>query len=698
MKKKTYARESAKIKAAIFGLVLFAVLTAAVLSVKKNLFLLPPVMGISANAAVLYIIYVKLHPSLKDLLFLKDRRYSVIVYIEIFSIMVCISLTGIRLSDNLKAALLWNSVQIFSTSSLLVIMLAFSLFYPRPLFKKSIRNAIIYGFYFLNAFILSIIYIINIIEGRYLHTPAMTGGIYYELDLSAAGFIWAYPVVKVVFVIMNSLTILFLTYQLIRTDNRMVRKYFSYLYASVMAGIFAEVLIITFLNHILGIRMITFFGLATGMFSVPVAYYVIHVHEIMEEMEKVGNKPGISGGKVFFYTGKMMNTAKNALLKFLKQGTSAIVFSVEEETDFYPGIEKYKDNIIYIKVGNEGYTLGDTRFGSIKDIESLESFPDDLSGTVIYSNTLPAFITFDEKRREEGKEFFRFLTRAIRKGATIIAPVESKYAVFSDFAESDTPAWYVRPLMVLRLEECAEEIYSKLGEREREKFLTVLRDMKKEGLPFEGIKDGELIFDISADMDADRFSRYIRRIAYEMDSVGILKKEKFHAILKKLFETYGDSYTSLILMDKGLIYFTKGERPNRKAIKALLSMVGTQRKGMIISRTNPLILRRMYAIPEYVDVLWLTNLSSGEDIMVPHLESIKGRIFDFIGKNRGSIVVLDGIEYLTRIHGFPAILEFLEILKDGIATTDSSIIIPIDPGIFEKQNREKLAREFEFLE
>ena len=698
MKKKTYAKGSAEIKAAIFGLLLFAVLTVAVLTMKRNLFLLPPLIGLSANAAVLYLVYVKLHPSLKDLLFLKDRRYSIIVYLEIFSMMVCISLAGIRLSDNLSTALFWNSVQLLSTSSLLVTILAFSLLYPRPMFIKSLRNTIIYGFYFLFGLILPAIYIMNIIEGRYVHTVSMTNGIYYELDLSAAGFVWAYPGVKIFFVIMNSLTVLFLTYQLIKTHNTLVRKYFSYLYASVISGIFAEVFIISFLNHTLGIKMITFFGLVTGMFSVPVAYYVIHVHEIMEEMEKVKSEHGVSGGKVFFYTDKMMNMAKNALIKFLKQGTTAIVFSAEEERDFYPGIEKYIDNIIYIKVGDEGYMLKNTRFGSIKDIESLSSFSTDLSGTVIYSNTLPAFIGFDEKRRREGKEFFRFLMRAIKKGATIIAPVESKYAAFSEFAESDTPAWYVKPLIVLRLEECAEEIYSHIGEKDRRKFLSILEWLKKEGLPFEGMKAGELVFDITSDMDLESFSRFLRRMAYELDSAGILKKERFHAILKKLFEIYGDSYISLILMNKGLIYFTKGEMPNRKAIKILLSMVRTRMRGMIISRTNPLILKRMYAIPENVEVLWLTNLSSGKDIMMPHLESIKGKIFEFIEENKDSVVVLDGIEYLTRIHGFSSVLEFLEILKDGIATTDSSIIVPVNLGIFEKQNREKLTREFEFLE
>ena len=76
------------------------------------------------------------------------------------------------------------------------------------------------------------------------------------------------------------------------------------------------------------------------------------------------------------------------------------------------------------------------------------------------------------------------------------------------------------------------------------------------------------------------------------------------------------------------------------------------------------------------------------------LMKIHSTVSDFIKANPGSVVLLDGLEYLITENGFATVMKAIQLTNEEVAMSGSYLLVPIDPRAFETQQLGLLEREF----
>jgi uncharacterized protein DUF835 len=129
----------------------------------------------------------------------------------------------------------------------------------------------------------------------------------------------------------------------------------------------------------------------------------------------------------------------------------------------------------------------------------------------------------------------------------------------------------------------------------------------------------------------------------------------------------------------GLSYLVEERRPE-KFFKIIQAAREQEIKGLIISRTNPKILKRKYQINEE-DTIWLTGKEMRGDIrsVLPILEFIMSLFEEFMDKNGEGMILLDGLEYLLTNNKFNSVIRFLRQLVDNVSQTECMLLVSLSP-------------------
>lgn len=94
---------------------------------------------------------------------------------------------------------------------------------------------------------------------------------------------------------------------------------------------------------------------------------------------------------------------------------------------------------------------------------------------------------------------------------------------------------------------------------------------------------------------------------------------------------------------------------------------------------------------------WLSQNSSSKS-MEPSLENIRRKIDSFLWENLRAVVVLEGIEYLSSLHGDDRIVNFLRDIVDGVRLEDHLFLATADFNAFPITTRQHLSRYMTDLE
>lgn len=107
--------------------------------------------------------------------------------------------------------------------------------------------------------------------------------------------------------------------------------------------------------------------------------------------------------------------------------------------------------------------------------------------------------------------------------------------------------------------------------------------------------------------------------------------------------------------------------------------MATQSPGLCITVEHPRKVRGKYAL-EKTPVLWLTSITTGEKALSPwRLDfEIVYTINTFMHENRDTVVLLDGVNYLSVVNGQDKTVGFLTALNDVAASSGSTLIVPLD--------------------
>ncbi len=151
----------------------------------------------------------------------------------------------------------------------------------------------------------------------------------------------------------------------------------------------------------------------------------------------------------------------------------------------------------------------------------------------------------------------------------------------------------------------------------------------------------------------------------------------------------GNSY---LFTDKGVA----------KAYEAFKRLLEEGRRGLVITRTHPVRVQQQYGLD--CPIMWIAkNIKTNTGVGVINLEptrlmKIHSTVSDFIKVNPGSVVLLDGLEYLITENGFSSVMKAVQLTNEEVAMSGALLLVPIDPRTMETQQLGYLEREFSLPE
>jgi DNA-binding MarR family transcriptional regulator len=131
-----------------------------------------------------------------------------------------------------------------------------------------------------------------------------------------------------------------------------------------------------------------------------------------------------------------------------------------------------------------------------------------------------------------------------------------------------------------------------------------------------------------------------------------------------------------IKLDMATSYMVKGLLPD-KAYAMLSERVSCGAKGLCVTRTNPTDIRQM--LRTEVPVLWLATTKEGETTEA--LAELRTKIRDFVRKNKGSVILMDRVDYLINMYGFKEFLKLVYVINDEIVVNKALMLLAINPNI-----------------
>lgn len=124
--------------------------------------------------------------------------------------------------------------------------------------------------------------------------------------------------------------------------------------------------------------------------------------------------------------------------------------------------------------------------------------------------------------------------------------------------------------------------------------------------------------------------------------------------------------------------------------------------GICFSRSHPSKIRQRHDLEE-TPIFWFSEREDAEDVNVIEpfrLNFLKEVIMEFIEENEdgntGSIILIDGTEYLIYKNPFEKIMDFIEDLNDHISEhNDVTLVMALDPESLDTKKLSFLREEFD---
>ena len=118
---------------------------------------------------------------------------------------------------------------------------------------------------------------------------------------------------------------------------------------------------------------------------------------------------------------------------------------------------------------------------------------------------------------------------------------------------------------------------------------------------------------------------------------------------------------------------------------------------MVMSRSPPKRISDDFGLPTSV-CRWLSERDvEGVRAVNPGLEEIRRECDEFLRGSSRAVIILDGVEYLSGIHGFSRLIGMLRNLFDGIQTSNNMVLIPADFDVWDQRERSLLMRECDLI-
>lgn len=126
------------------------------------------------------------------------------------------------------------------------------------------------------------------------------------------------------------------------------------------------------------------------------------------------------------------------------------------------------------------------------------------------------------------------------------------------------------------------------------------------------------------------------------------------------------------------------ERPRR--LRQLVASVPADHPLLVVSRDSPAALReRGGGLPSGTSTLWITRMEGEGRLSPGNLDGLGESASRHFHARSGSVVALDGLEYLCSQSSFPPVLRLMQFLRDIAQETDGHLLVSVNPAAFEKR-------------
>ncbi|MDE1821433.1 MAG: DUF2791 family P-loop domain-containing protein [Euryarchaeota archaeon] len=132
-------------------------------------------------------------------------------------------------------------------------------------------------------------------------------------------------------------------------------------------------------------------------------------------------------------------------------------------------------------------------------------------------------------------------------------------------------------------------------------------------------------------------------------------------------------------VEDGTVLLFEEERPG--AFYETLSLLAAERPALLVGRERASSLRERYpGLRSLQEHLWLSRVEGEGRIPPSPLELLAERLERSLRARWGSVVALEGVEYLTSQNGFANVLRLVQFLRDVAAETTGRLLLSIRPG------------------
>ena len=128
------------------------------------------------------------------------------------------------------------------------------------------------------------------------------------------------------------------------------------------------------------------------------------------------------------------------------------------------------------------------------------------------------------------------------------------------------------------------------------------------------------------------------------------------------------------------------------ALQPFLDATAAGHRGLAVVRELPERIRTLVG-PRPVAVYWLSNLARERTVRPGDLPGLAALVRQGIEANAITAIFLEGVEYLTRIHGTAAVVEVLKELDRLAREHDARAWLHLTPGLLSRADLEQIVRD-----
>jgi hypothetical protein len=181
---------------------------------------------------------------------------------------------------------------------------------------------------------------------------------------------------------------------------------------------------------------------------------------------------------------------------------------------------------------------------------------------------------------------------------------------------------------------------------------------------------------------------FIAEVMFSIFVVYVIRRYKIY-IVEPVFES--EKVAQKHNLNGSTAYFVR-ENQGATALTIFTDQVLGGKQGLFITRSNPEILRRDTPLKK-TPIIWLTEVAGENTVDPSRIEELAQTVTNFVDNAEDSIVLIEGIPYLSSYCEFNLILRFIRTLKDKISTKKAILMVSLDPKNFNERDFSLIADE-----